>query len=275
MTLTFLDKSLLLGLPLVSWIATSKFEIPYLLSIAIFYGLPGLYINIRQREAWRVAKIVVFSAMASVPFTVIVDFIGTVSGAWFVPRTVLGHFLNVIPFEDFLWFATAAYTVIVLHESTLRRAKREIVHANMRQFSFAACVLLTAFFLVRELMPALLVWQGRFTYMALGLVFFVLPATLILFRYHKLFGATLPLACYFFYLTIVFEAVATRYNQWTFPGQYLIPPLYILGSGPIPYEELFFVGFVGPFAAVAFYEYFDNDRNLDGPYSPQLTSKKG
>ena len=59
---------------------------------------------------------------------------------------------------------------------------------------------------------------------------------------------------YFTYLTLLFEIVATFLKQWIFSGAYIFSPLNIFGNTPIPLEELFFVGFVGPLAAVAFYE---------------------
>jgi hypothetical protein len=51
--------------------------------------------------------------------------------------------------------------------------------------------------------------------------------------------------------------VAVHLHYWEFEGHYLIPMLDVPGVGPIPYEELFFVGVVGPVAGVAMYELLD------------------
>lgn len=78
-------------------------------------------------------------------------------------------------------------------------------------------------------------------------------------RFPKFFKKSFGIVVYFFCITVLFEFTATSLEQWVFPAQYLFPPVSLFGLGLVPIEELFFVGMIGPLAAIAFYEFFDDD----------------
>jgi hypothetical protein len=234
---------------------------PYLVSTLLFYGSPGLYITLRRGHKWQVAKSFLFAVVVSIPFAIVVDFVGTTSHVWYVRESLFPfRFLNVIPVEDLVWLVVATYTIVILYASVLDKGKHELADARMSYFIVPASVALSAFFLFLVFgSPTLLSLDSRFTYLFLGTAFFALPAGLFLWRFPSFIERLIGLVTYFLYVTILFEIVATSLGEWEFHGTYLLPPLFFGGAGPIPYEELFFVGIVGPVAAVAFYEWFDDD----------------
>jgi hypothetical protein len=80
-----------------------------------------------------------------------------------------------------------------------------------------------------------------------------------MFHFPKFLKKSLWVVGYFLYATILLELTTTHLNQWIFGGTYITKPFSLFGFGYVSFEELFFVGVVGPFAAIALYEYFDDD----------------
>lgn len=260
--LSWIDRLVLVGLPIVAGVISVLLNTPYLVSILLFYGAPGFYVAFRFGHTWQAIKGFLFAVITSLPFAVVVDYIGTASGVWYVPKTLFsGRFLDVIPVEDMLWMFCATYTVVMLYEVFCDKGKHELVDRRMRYFVILALSALGVFFLAVALgNSSLFAWQSRYTYLALGALFFLLPALLFLWRFPQFRRRSLPLVGYFLSLTVAFEFTATTLGQWVFTGKYLLPPLIVFANNPIPYEELFFVGIVGPLTVVALYEFFDDDR---------------
>lgn len=259
--LLWIDVLVLLALPIASAFISILFRMPYLVSTVLFYGTPGIYLSLRFGRAWQVAKGFFFAFIASVPFVIVVDYIGTTSGLWHVPTTVFsGRFLSVIPLEDFIWMLAATYTIVVTYELLFNEGKQELVDRRMWHFGLSGLLGLGIFFvLLGSQQQTIFAWHSQFAYLYLGTIFFLIPAMLFLVRFPEFLRHSLPIVGYFLYMTFLFETTATFLQQWVFAGSYLFPALNLFGNNPIPYEELFFVGVVGPLAAIAFFEFFDDD----------------
>jgi hypothetical protein len=235
---------------------------PYLVSIVLFYGMPGIYLGIRYGYRWQFIKGFLFALTTSIPFAIIVDYVGISSGVWYTPKTIFPmRFLGVIPFEDFFWLISATFTIAVIYEILVDRGKHEIMDRRMLYFFSLTAPLLCMFFLIPEFTRwSIYEIDSQYTYLALGILFFLLPAVLFLLRYSLFLKRSLPLIGYFLYLTFCFEISAIHLRQWIFSGRYILSPIKIIGNVYIPLEELFFVGIIGPLAVIAFYEFFDDDR---------------
>ena len=96
-------------------------------------------------------------------------------------------------------------------------------------------------------------------YSIIGSVFFGIPATIWICQHYSEIPKILPVVIYFLFCTVLFELVAVHLHDWEFEGQYLIPMLNLYGVGPIPYEELFFVGLVGPVAGIAIHDMLNHE----------------
>lgn len=258
--LKLIDIILLILFPIIAT-AISIFIInSYPLSTILFYGVPGIYLSLRFGHLWQEKKGLLFAILVATPFAIIVDYIGIQSGIWYTPQSYFAtRFLGVIPWEDFFWMITATYTMVIIYETLLDKGKHELLDRRILYFLLSAAIVLGSFFLLLLLGRSdLLIFDSQYTYLVLGSVFFLFPTVLFVLKFPKFLKRFLPLSAYFLYLTILFEITATHLNQWIFTGIYLLPPLNIFGNAPIAYEELFFVGIIGPMAAIAFYEFFDN-----------------
>lgn len=256
--LTQIERVVLIASPLVGVILSLGYGLPYLISIFLFYLLPGLYLDISHGTPRSIVKHLLFAIIISIPFAIIVDYIGTQSGLWYVPQSLFSNrFLDVIPYEDFFWMIAAVYAMIALYVHSEGRDEKVIFNKRMWTFILYAAIILAIFFVLIRFYPALFIWHTRWAYVILGIVFFLLPAGVWLAHAQNSFHRALPVVAYFFYFTLLFEITGTYLKDWIFRGVYLLPPLVLFGSSSIPYEELFFVGIIGPVAAIAFYEYFN------------------
>ena len=254
------EKLTLVMLPIIGVLVSIIFSVPYIISVFLFYVIPATYLAFKFGHLWQEKKAVIFSIFFATPFIVIVDYIGIKSGIWYTPHSLFAtRFLSTIPFEDFVWMFAGTYTIVAIYETLLDKSKHELADRRMFYFILPAIFALGVFFLLLLLGdPQIFSFNSKYTYLVLATIFFLLPALIFLIKFPKFFRKILPLIGYFFYLTFLFEITATYLGQWIFNGQYIIPPLNVFGNAPIAWEELFFVGIIGPITGVAFYELFDN-----------------
>lgn len=254
------DKIILLLLPVVAMFVSFGLINSYPLSTILFYGMPGIYVSLRFGKVWQEKKDLLFVTLVSTPFVIIIDYIGVKSGIWYTPHSYFAtRFLGVIPWEDFFWMLTATYTILIIYETLLDKGKRELIDRRMLYFILSLLLVLGSFFLLIATQGSeFFIFDSEYTYFILGSIFFLFPAIVFIYEFPKFLKRLLPLSAYFLYLTILFEITATYLEQWIFTGKYLFPPLQIFANTPIAYEELLFVGFIGPMALIAFYEFFDN-----------------
>ncbi len=247
-------------LPIVAMFFSVKFNSSYSISTILFYALPGIYVLLRFGKIWQWWKALLFSVLFTTPFTIIVDYIGIKSGLWYTPTSSLAvRFLGIIPWEDFLWMIAGTYTIIMIYETLVSEGKQELINRRAIYFVLSAIIVLSIFFLFFVTgRTDFFIFESKYAYLILASIFFLFPALLFVIKFPEYLKNFLPLSVYFLYLTILFEITATYLHQWIFTGKYLIPPLNIFGNTPIPYEELFFVGVVGPIVALSLYEFFDN-----------------
>jgi lycopene cyclase domain-containing protein len=259
---TKLDILILIGLPILSFIFSLLLRSPYhVFTTLLFYGLPAAYLILRYREYSFALKDLIFILIVSTPFAIIIDYIAILSGFWFDPQSIFGaRFLGVIPGEDFIWMFAATYLVIIFYQTFIDKGKRELIDKRVGRLAVPAAMLLAIFFImVAANNTQYFLWSGRYGYLALGTLFFLLPSVLFLWRFPRFLKKSLWVIIYFCYVTLLLELTATHLNQWVFMGEYIIKPFFLFGFGPVPLEELFFVGVVGPIAGIAFYEFFDDD----------------
>ncbi len=243
---------LLILVPILAAVLFLTVDGTILAGVIAFYLVPGL-ISMRARRA-SFSRIGTFSVLIAVPFTIIFDYIATVSGLWFVPETVFPRFLGVIPVEDYLWLVAAVFTILSV--STVPEETRT-VGWSARAVTLAGIlsgILLAGFFTSLSLFGReIFVFSGRYLYLFLASAVFGLPTFLLWVRSRENIIRYAPVITYFFFLSFIFEAIAVRNRWWDFTGEYLFPPIMIFGR-PLPLEELFFVGIVGPVLAILMYK---------------------
>ncbi len=251
-------------LPFISFVIVWRFNPGYFASILLFYFAPALYVSFitisceRGRRSLLSCKdLVSFSAIISVPFFLVVDYIGTASGIWVVPESAWSlsplRFFSILPLEDYLWLVCAVFLVLSYYVALQRVDVYK--KTDLKKLVLTSVFAVAIFAFLYWLYPSLLIWPGRYSYLIVGSVFFLVPGVLLSIRY-RLFSDSFKIIPYFLLSTFLFEIVATYKGYWLFTGSYLFDPVSLFGIGSVALEELFFVGVVGPLAGVALYNFF-------------------
>ncbi|MCX6751796.1 MAG: hypothetical protein NT161_03485 [Candidatus Nomurabacteria bacterium] len=259
---TKIDIAVLIGLPVISLILSLLFRSPYhVFTTLFFYGLPSLYLIFRYKEYFYAFKGLIYVLIVATPIAIIVDYIGISSGLWFDPYSIfVNRFLGVIPLEDLIWMYSATYLIMIFYQTFLDIGKKELINKKIIKFIIPALIALAIFFvLVLTNNSQIFFWHSKYTYTILCTIFFLLPSIIFLLFFPHFLKKSLSITVYFFYVTTFLELTTTYLNQWVFKGEYIIKPFSLFGFGLVSFEELFFVGIVGPIAAIAFYEFFDDD----------------
>lgn len=86
----------------------------------------------------------------------------------------------------------------------------------------------------------------------------VIPILLQMFNYPKVFSKFALTAAYFFVFTFMYEIAGLRLGWWAFPGTEFIGWVHIFGVS-FPLEEFVFWFMLTAFAALSYYEFFEDD----------------
>jgi hypothetical protein len=251
------DLVTLILLPILAFIITVSLNPGYFAATFLFYFLPSLYLGLQNKNE-SFLKIVALSSFLSFPFLIVIDYIGTISRIWMVPAPSFSSWmiLGIIPLDDMVWMITATIYILTLFIYSHKKDQTSIISSrNILLFAVIEFVVLCLFLWVRQSYADLLVWETEYAYMILGSVVLLIPG-IILSLFHKgLLAKELQIVPFFLYTTILFELVATARHYWIFTGSYIVAPLQLGNFGPLPFEELFFVGVAGPIAAIVLYEW--------------------
>ncbi|MDB5258984.1 MAG: hypothetical protein JWO73_192, partial [Candidatus Taylorbacteria bacterium] len=181
---------ILFSLPVLSFLIVWKFDVGYLASIFLFYLLPAFFIGISYGAKIQWTKILMFSIVISIPFVVIVDYIGTISKIWIVPEgasILVYRFLGVLPIEDYIWFLSAVLLIVISYCSIKGNIEIEKAsYPNLQLLILGSAGSLIIFGLIHAFYPQALMWSGSYSYLILGSVFFLIPGLLLSLKYRLL-----------------------------------------------------------------------------------------
>jgi hypothetical protein len=133
---------------------------------------------------------------------------------------------------------------------------RKIWRVRMKYLLGVASVFFVLFIFLFFVYPSAL--HLPFFYLWVGLIFFLLPVVVELFRRPKLSGKIFIVAGYFFLVALVYEITALKLGWWSFPGPDFIGWVEIVGAR-FPFEEFFFWLVLTAAAAISLYEFYDDD----------------
>jgi hypothetical protein len=146
--------------------------------------------------------------------------------------------------------------VVTVYQALHNRQQAPLIDSRLSRFVLPAYTLTALFVMFAATSGYTPPLEGRFTYLILGATFFALPLFVLSRRAVIATWPSFASIAFFSYTTLLFEVTAAVRHYWVFNGSYILPPLHIAGLAVAPYEELLFVGAVGPAAAIAFFEVF-------------------
>lgn len=251
-----LDIFLLVAFPITAVTISLTFNVNFLTSILLFYGLPSLWFSLRTPS--KVKRTLIFTSLLSIPFGIIMDYLGTIDNSWFITHTVFPFRLfGVVPFEDLIWGFFLTYSTIIFYEHFLDKGKHNLIDKRMKYILWPAYTALLIFFIVLFSKPELLI--VRYAYLWIGVVIIFLPSITFLSFFPRLLSKYVKTASYFFLLALLFEITALQLNQWSFPGRNFIGWVEMFGYR-FPFEEFFFWFIMATIGGLSYYEFFDDDR---------------
>jgi hypothetical protein len=100
----------------------------------------------------------------------------------------------------------------------------------------------------------------QYFYLVCGVFTVLIPITLFLMKYPGLRSKFVVTGSYFFYLGLVYEFTALARYWWFFPSDSKYLGIVSVFGVSFPLEELLFSLMLYSVAVVAWYEFFDDDR---------------
>lgn len=257
MTKKYIDFGFITLFPLFIFVLvfSFKFEPNYLESLILVFGVPCVYLSLRDTK--KIRKIATFSLLVSIPIAFIMELMAFHDKAWIVPHTVFPfRIFDFLPIEDLIWQFLTVYTILIFYEyfcnkNFKKRLSKKITLMNSVLYSLTFLTIIL--FVVDS--PMLHI---SYPYLWFCIPFLVVPTLLYLGKYPWFFKTFIYTQLFFFYIHTLFEIIGLRLNHWIFASDQYLGMVSMLGQ-TFPVEELVFVMILGAFAALTYYEYFTND----------------
>ncbi|HBV01037.1 MAG TPA: hypothetical protein DEF00_01420 [Candidatus Taylorbacteria bacterium] len=256
-------KAALIGVllwPIAASFLSFLFNAGVLLSTALFFGVPALYLSYRCKK--HIAKAALFSLLVTVPVATIVDYIMEHTRGWRLPSSVFGSFrlFGYVTIEQYIWLFLYVYLVVMFYEAFLESPHRagDRRHPRLKWLFIALAAPLGVFLAVLAVNHSLLAID--YFYLKFGVLMIAAPVIFLVFRLPALLGRILKAGAYFFFLSLIYEVTALALRQWEFPAENQFIGMISVFGMRFPFEEFFFWILLGAVAALAYYEFFDDDR---------------
>lgn len=242
--------------PIFASVISLYFKTNFLISILLFFGIPGVYLSWRNFHA--VKKSFVFSLLFGTFGLFIIDTYATASGSWFVPQSSFSiRLLGIVPIEDIIGGGLLIYNIIMFYEHFLDKGKHNLKDTNLKYFIVSLIFAFIFLFLTYLFKPSMLVIP--FFYIKAGIVIVLFPIISFLSIFPRLLSKFVKAGTYFLIVGILFKFTGVTLNQWNFYGNNFIGWINILNVR-FPIEELFFYIILFSTCVLSYYEFFDDDR---------------
>jgi hypothetical protein len=246
--------------PIIASLLSFLFNAGVLLSTAFFFGIPALYLTYRCR--CYVAKAALFALLVTIPVATVVDYVMEHTRGWFLPSSVFGDWrlFGYVTIEQYIWLFLYIYLVILFYEQFLEKphTQNDRRHPYLKWLFILLTAPLGVFLAVLAANHNLLAID--YFYLKFGLLMIVSPVVFLVFRLPVLLGRILKAGTYFFFLSLIYEVTALALGQWEFPAENQFIGIMSIFGMRFPFEEFFFWILLGAIAALAYYEFFDDDR---------------
>ncbi|VVA44264.1 conserved membrane hypothetical protein [Candidatus Roizmanbacteria bacterium] len=242
--------------PIFASVTSLYFRTNFLTSTLLFYGIPAVYLSLRNMHA--VKKSAIFSFIFGlIGGGIIFDYLSHFNNLWFVPSIFPIRILGQVPIEDLLWGFLSVYNIIMFYEHLLDKGKHNLKNTHMKYFITIIIFCLTIFLVIYIFKNELFLIS--YFYAKIILVLFLIPTISFLTFFPRLLSKYLKTGVYFFAQSLMFELTALSLNQWSFNGNQYIGWVQILGKR-FPLEEFIFWMILLSTCVLSYYEFFDDDR---------------
>lgn len=251
---------ILIALPLFSFVLILIFRLNFLVSTLLFFGLPSLYLSIKNPQTF--LKTSIFSFLFSVPLTFILDYLLVKDNAWYIVSSSFpSRLFGTVALDQFFWTFLCIYFIISTYEYFFDRKspRRKDFLVSKSTLVFGLSLFFLAFLLIGAILTKTQIPPLPYAYGFFGIVIIIIPLILFLSHFPLFFFRFLKITLYFFILSLLVEYAGTSLNQWVFPGSHYLFTVPYFGVN-IPFEEVLFYFILSAPALLTYYEYLDDDR---------------
>ena len=231
-------------------------KLNFLTTTFILFGAPAIYLTFRKRKSTK--RIIAGSILFGIMFGFFLDFLAEYNNAWAWPNVdglVFPHKLfGLVPLDVIFWYFLWIFLILTFYEHFFENRERDVIsHHFPRMFILSVISILTLIIIFLTKAELL---QINYAYLFLGTLTLP-PFVWIIYRRQNIIVKMILANIYYAILFFVFEILALRLNQWSFPGQYLIK-IGAFGVYP-PVEEIFFWIILRGGIIIAYYEHWVDD----------------
>jgi hypothetical protein len=248
------DFRVIVILIILAALAVFHLKLEYLPTVILFFGIPSLYISIRNKKI--IKKPLEFAVLISLPAVFVFDYLAHINNVWYESSTIGIRILNTFPIDTFIWSILYIYFIIMFYEHFFDNTRTNLKFSKKIKFLiYHLAILLFVFSIILKLSPGLL--EINYLYIKLIICLFLIPITVILGKYPKLIKKISIQGAIFLVISIIYELLAVYLSQWQFNGTQYIGWIVLLGQR-FPFEEFLWLIFAVP-AFICLYEYFADD----------------
>lgn len=253
------DITILLIIPILATIISFIFKSNAFWSVILYFALPSVFLAFRRPKI--LLKTLLFSAIASIPTIIVVDYIAHATGQWLIPETILPFRLfGYVTLEVVLWAFFNFVVVILFYERFFDS------HCSKKLYSKKIKNLIIIVFSLISIFTVLMITDQRllkipYFYLVFGIFLVLVPTIRELFSYRGLISKFFITAAYFFFTTFMYEVTALRLDWWRFPSDEFIGWIQVAGVR-FPLEELIFWLVLFSMAILTAFERFDDDKEV-------------
>lgn len=249
-----IDYALLILIPILAGAISVFARIDFLFSTFLFFGLPALYLSLKNPS--KILRTLIFSGCFTLA-SIFADYMAEKDFAWREPLSVLSfRIAGQVPIESVVWFFLLTYLVVIYYQHFFDRAKHKLVGRKM-PILFGLLVIGTILFCLPFLFGSSPMTISYF-YLKLGLFLGFIPLIAFTFEFPRFISIFLKMTPYFISLSLLNEIVGLHNNYWQFPGTHYIGWVEF-GSYRFPLEELLFWMVMFCSIVVAYFEFFDDN----------------
>lgn len=243
--------------PVVAALLSLYMEVGYLGSIVMFFGIPSLYLS--MREPGFVKKASIFSASLAIPVALLAD------GAFHATKTYIIHstvfdfrVFGLFPVESFFWGFLGAFFPVMVYEYFLHdHAEKKVLYPRMKYILGLSVLVTLSTFFIFGLLPQN--FYLGYAYVIIGSVLVLLPVVIELYEHPQVLKKFSLVGAYFFVLAFLYELTALKLGLWEYYTEYTSFLGWVtVGGVKFPYEEVIFWFTLLSFAVISIYDLVDD-----------------
>src|SRR3989344_248725 len=133
--------------PIAASVISFLLRADVMISMLLFLGVPAIYLSFLKPHCIKMAAI--FSAIASVPMAIIIDYVMELTGGWFLPYSAFGDFrlFGYVTVEQIIWLFLYLYLVAMFYEVFLDKTCTHQLYTPAMKYFIAIFFVLFALFL--------------------------------------------------------------------------------------------------------------------------------